>query len=135
MSEPGQPHASYEGDSLCTEIYDAVAVAVIPGSPVDGDIDFYRQLARETGGPILDVGCGTGRVRAALAADGHEVVGIDLSTPMLRIAERRRDGLPEAVARRLSYQRADMMKLDVGRDFALIATPSRVFQFALASAA
>jgi SAM-dependent methyltransferase len=135
MSDQTRVRATYEASGLPTEIYDAVAAAMIPGSPVDGDIDFYRELARETGGPILDVGCGTGRVTAALAADGHEVVGIDLSAPMLRIAEQRRGRLPDEVARRLSYQQADMMTLALGRDFPLIVTPSRVFMFALTSAA
>jgi antitoxin component of MazEF toxin-antitoxin module len=50
---------------------------------------------------------------------------------MLRLAEQRRAGLPADVAARLSFQQADMMTLDLGRDFALVITPSRVFQFLL----
>lgn len=131
MSSARQPHAFYEADSLSTEIYDALAASIIAGSPVEGDIRFYRRLAEETGGPILDVGCGTGRVATALVADGHEVVGIDLSAPMLRLAEQRRAALPADVAARLSFQHGDMASLDLGRDFALVVTPSRVFQFLL----
>jgi SAM-dependent methyltransferase len=132
MSDVRRPRAFYEADSLGTEIYDALAASIIPGSAVDGDIDFYRRLAGETGGPILDVGCGTGRVTFALAADGHEVVGIDLSAPMLRLAEQRREALSADVATRLSFHQGDMATLDLGRrDFALIVAPSRVFQFAL----
>jgi SAM-dependent methyltransferase len=129
------PRAFYEADGLATEIYDAVAASIIPGSAVEGDIDFYRGLARETGGPILDVGCGTGRVAAALAADGHDVVGVDLSAPMLRLAERLRAALPRQVAERLSFEQMDMATLDLGRDFALVVAPSRVFQFMLTSEA
>src|SRR5918994_968600 len=55
-----QPRAFYAADSLHTEIYDALAVSTTAGSSVGSDIDFYRQLASETGGPILDVGCGNG---------------------------------------------------------------------------
>jgi SAM-dependent methyltransferase len=131
MSDVRQPRAFYEADSLITEIYDALAGSIIPGSSVEGDIDFYRRLAEETGGPILDVGCGTGRVATALAADGHEVVGIDLSAPMLRLAEKRREAVSAHVAARLSFHEADMTTLDLGRDFALVVAPSRVFQFAL----
>ncbi|MGH2456308.1 MAG: class I SAM-dependent methyltransferase [Candidatus Limnocylindria bacterium] len=131
MSDMRQPRAFYEADSLSTEIYDAVAASIIPGSSVEGDIDFYRRLASQTGGPILDVGCGTGRVAAALAADGYEVVGIDLSAPMLRLAERRRVALPADVAGRLTFRQADMTTLDLERDFTLIVAPSRVFQFLL----
>lgn len=131
MSDVRRLRAFYEADSLHMEIYDALATSSIAGSPVEGDIEFYRGLARETGGPILDVGCGTGRVAVALAADGHEVVGIDLSEPMLRHAERRRETLPADVAARLSFHQADMTTLDLGRRFALVVAPSRVFQFAL----
>lgn len=131
MSEQARVRASYEADNLCTEIYDAVAAVVIPASPVDGDINFYRRLAREAGGPVLDVGCGTGRVAAALAADGHDVVGIDLSAPMLRLAERRREGLPAEVAARISLLRGDMATFALAREFPLVVTPSRVFQFML----
>ncbi len=135
VSERPKLRAFYEADSLHTEIYDALGASLVMGSPVDGDTDFYRRLAGETGGPILEVGCGTGRVATALAADGHEVVGVDLSTPMLRLAEQRRGALSADAAARLSFQLADMTTLDLGRDFALIVTPARVFQFMLTSAA
>jgi SAM-dependent methyltransferase len=131
MSDMHEPRAFYEADSLHTEVYDALAASLNPGSSVEGDINFYRLLAGETGGPILDVGCGTGRVATALAADGHEVVGIDLSAPMLRLAEQRREALSADVAARLSFHQADMTTLDLGRDFALVVAPSRVFQFLL----
>ena len=135
MSEKPKLRAFYEADSLHTEIYDALGASLVMGSSVEGDTDFYRRLARETGGPILEVGCGTGRVATALAADGHEVVGIDLSGPMLRLAEQRREALPADAAARLSFHLADMTTLDLGRDFALIVAPARVFQFMLTSAA
>ena len=131
MGDMRQPSAFYEADSLHTEIYNALAASVIAGSDVEGDVEFYRRLAGETGGPILEVGCGTGRVAAALVADGHEVVGIDLSAPMLRLAGQRRAALPAEVAARLSFLQADMATLDLGRDFALVVAPSRVFQFLL----
>jgi SAM-dependent methyltransferase len=131
MGDMRQLRSFYEADSLHTEIYDALAASVIAGSYVEGDIDFYRRLAGETGGPILDVGCGTGRVATALVADGHEVVGIDVSVPMLRLAEQRRAALSAEVAAHLSFHHADMTTLDLGRDFALVVAPSRVFQFLL----
>jgi SAM-dependent methyltransferase len=135
MSEKTKLRAFYDADSLHTEIYDVLGATLVAGSSVEGDTDFYRRLARETGGPILEVGCGTGRVATALAADGHEVVGVDLSAPMLRLAEERRAALSADVAARLSLHRADLATLDLGRDFSLIVTPARVFQFMLTSAA
>ena len=130
-----EPLAFYEVDSLATEIYDARSALIIAGSPMQGDVEFYRRLAREMGDPVLEVGCGTGRVAIALAEDGHEVVGVDLSAPMLRVAETRRRALPADVAGRLSFEQGDMETLALNRDFPLIITPSRVFQFMLTTAA
>lgn len=50
------------------------------------DVPFYVAFARRTGGPILEVACGTGRVLLPLAEAGFEVVGLDISRAMLNIA-------------------------------------------------
>ena len=122
-------------DTLGTEIYDLQSPYISAGGPGEGDVAFYARLAAEQGGPVLDVGCGTGRVAVALAQQSFEVVGVDLSQAMLRQAEARRAGLPVEVAARLTFVYGDMTTLELGRQFALIVTPSRVFQFALTSAA
>ena len=120
-------------DTLGTEIYDVQGPAIAPGTSHDGDLGYFRRLAAEHGGPILEIGCGTGRVAGALAADGFEVVGIDRSEAMLRLARERRAKLGPEVAERLSFAQGDMTSFDLGRRFALIVAPSRVFQFALTS--
>ena len=48
-----------------------------------GDIGFYRSLARETGGPVLELGCGSGRVLLPIARGGLACTGIDSSRAML----------------------------------------------------
>jgi SAM-dependent methyltransferase len=48
-----------------------------------GDLELYSALAEESGGPILDVGCGTGRIMLHLAGEGHQVFGVDTSVAML----------------------------------------------------
>src|SRR5438105_2739833 len=54
------------------------------------DVALYCELARAGGGgPVLELGCGTGRVLAGLVRSGHAVVGVDWSRPMLERAERR----------------------------------------------
>lgn len=49
------------------------------------DVPFYVELAKESGGPVLELGCGTGRVTLPIAESGTEVVGLDLSPDMLNI--------------------------------------------------
>ena len=48
-----------------------------------GDLPFWNKLANEMGDPILELGCGTGRLLLPLIQAGHEVVGIDKSYPAL----------------------------------------------------
>lgn len=63
-------------------------------SVFDADLDMYRQFAERARGPILELGCGTGRVLEALAGLDHPVVGIDNSAAMLAIARQR---VPEGI--------------------------------------
>jgi len=49
------------------------------------DLPFYRKHLPEQPCAILELGCGTGRVSRALAEDGHQLTGIDLSFPMLAV--------------------------------------------------
>ncbi|MBW2280180.1 MAG: class I SAM-dependent methyltransferase [Deltaproteobacteria bacterium] len=55
----------------------------------DRDVAIYLDLASKYPGPVLELGCQTGRVTARLAQAGHEVVGIDTNRPMLEIASAR----------------------------------------------
>jgi len=50
------------------------------------DVAFYRDAAREFGDPILELGCGTGRITMALAEAGKRITGLDLSERMLERA-------------------------------------------------
>ncbi|MDW8245373.1 MAG: class I SAM-dependent methyltransferase [Sandaracinaceae bacterium] len=47
------------------------------------DVEFYRSMAKEKGGPVLELGIGTGRIAIPLARDGHLVVGIEKEPAML----------------------------------------------------
>jgi SAM-dependent methyltransferase len=81
------------------------------------DVNFYRRLAAERRlvghGPILDLACGTGRLMLPLLRDGHVVVGLDRSPPMLARAARRLQRLSPARRSRALLLRADL------RSFAL----------------
>ena len=53
------------------------------------DVAFWRRVAAKAGGPVLELGCGTGRVSLPLAKAGVALVGIDRSAPMLDRARQR----------------------------------------------
>jgi SAM-dependent methyltransferase len=77
---------------------------------------FYRDLAERTGGPILELACGTGRLTIPLALDGHEVVAVDASSAMLRAA--RAKAKAEKVD--ITFVNGDMRALDLGQRFPLV---------------
>jgi SAM-dependent methyltransferase len=55
----------------------------------DADLDFYRDFAMQANGPILELGCGTGRVLQALESTRLPLTGVDTSAAMLEIAKQR----------------------------------------------
>ncbi len=52
-------------------------------APYRADLPWWQELAEETGGPILDLGAGTGRVTLPLAAQGHDVTAVDIEPLLL----------------------------------------------------
>jgi SAM-dependent methyltransferase len=77
---------------------------------------FYRDLARQTGDPILELACGTGRLTIPLARDGHEVVGLDTSAAMLRASQAKADFEDLGI----TFVQGDMRSLNLGRRFPLV---------------
>jgi SAM-dependent methyltransferase len=63
------------------------------------DVKFWTDLARQRGGPVLELGCGTGRLALPIARAGIPIVGIDRSAPMLLRARRRLRRTPRAPLR------------------------------------
>jgi ubiquinone/menaquinone biosynthesis C-methylase UbiE len=92
------------------------------------DVEFYVNIARETGGPVLDLGCGTGRVLTRIAREGISVVGVDSSDAMLANARRKVQRLPAAVRGLTDLRKGDMRNVDVGDKFAAVVIPFRSFQ-------
>lgn len=92
------------------------------------DVAFYVDEARNSGGPVLELGCGTGRVLIPMARAGLEVTGVDASPCMLRICRHRLSAeLPE-IQSRVTLIEADMRSFDLGSRFALATIPFRPFQ-------
>jgi SAM-dependent methyltransferase len=70
--------------------YDAIAELYDPWSAsVVEDVAFYLEEARRSGGPVVELGVGTGRIAVPLGADGIHVIGIDSSRAMLDVCARR----------------------------------------------
>src|SRR5438105_164086 len=70
--------------------YDAIAELYDPWSrSVTEDVDFYVGLAREAGGPVVELGVGTGRIAVPTAAAGISVIGVDSSRGMLDVCRAR----------------------------------------------
>jgi SAM-dependent methyltransferase len=70
--------------------YDAIAELYDPWSAsVVEDVAFYLAEARRSGGPVVELGVGTGRIAVPIAADGTRVIGIDSSRRMLDLCARR----------------------------------------------
>jgi len=119
----------YERPSLNVEAYDVQHEAVT--AVLGDDVPFYIDQARGVGGPVLDLGGGTGRVAWPLAEAGFDVTSLDLSAPMLARSEAKR-GLASPAARgRVELVQADARAFDLGREFGLAITPGRVFQMLL----
>jgi SAM-dependent methyltransferase len=70
--------------------YDAIAELYDPWSAsVVEDVGFYLEEARRSGGPVVELGVGTGRIAVPLGADGILVIGVDSSRAMLDVCARR----------------------------------------------
>ena len=91
------------------------------------DIPFYVQLAKEADGPVLELGCGTGRVTLPIGEAGIETVGLDLSATMLDIARRKHSRRSE-IQKRMEFVQGDMASFTVKRQFSLVILPNNQFR-------
>jgi SAM-dependent methyltransferase len=87
------------------------------------DLSLWRELAAAAGGPVLDVGAGTGRVALDLARAGHEVTALDHDAELLAVLRERAGDLP---VRTLV---ADATGFEAGEAaYALVAVPMQTIQ-------
>jgi SAM-dependent methyltransferase len=88
--------------------------------------DFYTGLAVESGGPVLEAGCGTGRICLEIARRGIEVHGADISGAMLDRFRAKLAAEPDEVRRRITISHVDFRAADLNSKFALIISPGNV---------
>ena len=81
------------------------------GQPMMVDVPFYIEYARETGGPILELACGTGRVLVPIAEAGFTVHGLDISENMLHVARAKIND--KKLSHLVSLSRHDMANFDL----------------------
>ncbi|MEM7125564.1 MAG: class I SAM-dependent methyltransferase [Chloroflexota bacterium] len=89
------------------------------------DGPFYQHLASQRSEPILDLGCGTGRVTIPLAQAGLDITGLDIVPEMLARARRKAGDLP------IRWVEADMRSFNLGETYGLIIASGMPFEHLL----
>jgi SAM-dependent methyltransferase len=92
------------------------------------DLPLWEELAERCDGPVLELGCGTGRVVLHLARRGHELVGLDADGELLAALRHRADGLPVAT------HQADARAFELPEQVALVLAPTHLLQLLPGSA-
>jgi SAM-dependent methyltransferase len=88
------------------------------------DIPFWLDLASKSPGPVLELGCGTGRVTIALAAAGYRVIGLDKDFSMLSFLG---TNLPQTLSARVKFLQADFTNFNLAARFGLEIMPCNTF--------
>jgi SAM-dependent methyltransferase len=106
--------------------YDAIARLYDPWSrSVVEDVAFYVELAVESGGPVVELGVGTGRIAVPVAAAGIPVIGVDSSPAMLEVCRER--GELAGVAALLDLRLGDLSAPPVTETVPLVLCPFRAY--------
>jgi len=120
------PDDSYDAFASIAEFYDSTLVY-----QQRKDVEFYVAEAKASGGPVLELGCGTGRVLIPTARAGIGITGLDSSNNMLARCRAKLAAQPERVRSLVDLVHGDLAAFDLGRKFALITMPFRPFQHLL----
>lgn len=122
VTDPGRSLTPYDDPLLYRMLHDEWS----------GDVPFYASLAEralgpsgasESSGATLECGIGTGRLAIALARLGHVVHGVDREPGMLATLADRLDAEAPDVRARVSFERADVATMRLGRSFSLVLVP------------
>ena len=92
------------------------------------DLPFYVDLAKKFGGPVLEIGCGTGRVLLAIARQGIEIHGVDDSLAMLGVLKPHWKQESREVRRNVHLHRGDMRQFRLQKKYPLVIMPFRPLQ-------
>ena len=120
-----EPSALY--DSFIAEYYDHSPILLRRTQ----DIAFYCDMAKRYRDPVLELGCGTGRITMAIAETGCHVVGLDISRKMLERAAEKRARLRREAQELVQLVQGDMTGFDLSEKFRSVVIPFRPFQHLL----
>ncbi len=104
------------------EIYD------LENQDFEPDGLFFLEYARKLNGPVLELGCGTGRVTIPFAQNGMDITGLDVVPAMIERAKQKAGDLP------IQWITADVRSYRLERSFRLIFETGSVFQHMLTRA-
>lgn len=119
--------AAYDEYDLSAAFYDSIDAY----RDRQADVCFYVEEARAARGPVLELGCGTGRVLIPAARAGIAITGLDASAAMLARCREKIAREPDEVRARVELVEADMRAFALGRVFSLVMIPFRPFQHLL----
>jgi len=111
----------------CLDLYEDAEFYDVEFSTRDLEIPFFRKHARQAGGPVLEVACGTGRITLPIAREGVDVTGLDVSRSMLEQA--RRKACAEGL--NIEWIEQDCRDMNHARRFALIFSATNAMQHLL----
>lgn len=110
-------------ESIMSEYYDFFSRG---SNNLDQDITYFVELAKQTGGPVIELGCGTGRCSIAIAQQGIEVISVDFSAEKLGQAKKKAEDL--GLSHRIKWIEASITNFQVpGKSFPLTIMPDRSF--------
>ena len=113
----------YQSNSFVARLYDQV----IPYRDRP-DVKFFVNAAIESGGPVLEVGSGTGRILIPTARAGINITGLDLSEYMLDVCRVALKEEPSKIQEQVNLVQGDMRNFNLEKKFSLVTTPFRPFQ-------
>lgn len=92
-----------------------------------GDVEWYRRKAVESGGPVLELGAGTGRIAIPIAEAGIAITALELDGGMLERLREKAAALPADASGRITLHQGDMRAFSLNDQYALAVIPFRAF--------
>lgn len=99
--------------------------------PLTRDIDFFLEMAERFGDPILELGCGTGRLLLPLAEAGYKITGLDISSGMLNILKEKLATKSAEEVKRASLVHGDFQDYSLDEEFRFIFIAFNTFYHSL----